>query len=133
MESASQSGVLDHILNVVEYAAVATEVLAVAIIITGIVTATYKYLSMSRRVPHANSLERDYRQSLGRTLLLGLEVLVAADVVRTVALDPTIESAAVLGILILIRTFLSWSLVVEIESRWPWQRRTHTVNEPESL
>ena len=58
---------------------------------------------------------------LGRTLLLGLEILVAADVVRTVALDPSLESVAVLGLLVLIRTFLSWSLEVEIENRWPWQ------------
>jgi uncharacterized membrane protein len=54
-------------------------------------------------------------------LLLGLEILVAADIVRTVALEATLESVAVLGLLVLIRTFLSWALVVEIEGRWPWQ------------
>jgi uncharacterized membrane protein len=53
--------------------------------------------------------------------LLGLEILVAADVIRTVALDPTLESVAVLGLLVLVRTFLSWSIIVEIEGRWPWQ------------
>jgi len=52
---------------------------------------------------------------------LGLEILVAADIVRTVALEATLQSVAVLGILVLIRTFLSWALVVEIEGRWPWQ------------
>ena len=57
---------------------------------------------------------------MGKSLLLGLEILVAADVVRTVALDATLNSVAVLGLLVLIRTFLSWSLVVEIEGRWPW-------------
>jgi len=58
---------------------------------------------------------------LGRVLLLGLEILVAADIVRTVALDPSFENVAVLGLLVLVRTFLSWSIVVEIEGRWPWQ------------
>jgi uncharacterized membrane protein len=55
-------------------------------------------------------------------LLLGLEFLVAGDVVRTVALEPTLNSVAVLGLLVVVRTFLSWSLAVEIERRWPWQR-----------
>jgi len=58
---------------------------------------------------------------LGKALLLGLEILVAADIVRTVVLEPTLQSIAVLGLLVLIRTFLSWALVVEIEGRWPWQ------------
>jgi hypothetical protein len=57
-------------------------------------------------------------------LLLGLEFLVAGDVVRTVALEPTLTNVAVLGLLVLIRTFLGWSLAVEIEGRWPWQARS---------
>jgi hypothetical protein len=61
---------------------------------------------------------------MGRSLLLGLEFLVAGDVVRTVALEPTLVNVGVLGLLVLIRTFLSWSLAVEIEGRWPWQPRT---------
>jgi uncharacterized membrane protein len=65
----------------------------------------------------------NYKHQLGKTLLLGLEFLVAADVVRTVALEPTLTNVAVLGLLVVIRTFLSWSLTVEIEGRWPWQAR----------
>ena len=61
------------------------------------------------------------RNLSARILLLGLELLVAADIVRTVALEPSLESVAVLGLLVVIRTFLSWSLIVEIEGRWPWQ------------
>ena len=53
--------------------------------------------------------------------MIGLEILVAADIIRTVALEPTLTNVAILGILVLVRTFLSWSLVVEIEGRWPWQ------------
>lgn len=60
---------------------------------------------------------------IGKTLLLGLEFLVAADIIRTVAFRPTLQSVVILGVLVLIRTFLSWALVVEIEGRWPWQKR----------
>jgi uncharacterized membrane protein len=65
---------------------------------------------------------RRFRQSLGRAILLGLELLVAADIIRTVAVSPTFRSAGVLAIVVLIRTFLSMSLEVELEGRWPWQK-----------
>lgn len=74
------------------------------------------------RSKSTDGLYDDYRRWLGRSLLLGLEILVAADIVRTVALEPSLTNVAVLGILVLVRTFLSWSLVVEIEGRWPWSR-----------
>jgi uncharacterized membrane protein len=73
-----------------------------------------------------------YKQQIGRSLLLGLEFLVAGDVVRTVALDPTLNNVAVLGLLVVIRTFLSWSLAVEIEGRWPWQGRPDTAPHAET-
>ena len=66
---------------------------------------------------------------LGKGLLLGLEILVAADVIRTVALEPTSENIAALGLLVVVRTFLSWSLVVEVESRWPWQKKYASVEQ----
>jgi uncharacterized membrane protein len=66
-------------------------------------------------------VEESYKHQLGKTLLLGLEFLVAGDVVRTVALEPTLTNVSLLGLLVVIRTFLSWSLTVEIEGRWPWQ------------
>jgi uncharacterized membrane protein len=62
------------------------------------------------------------RSDLGRSILLGLEFLVAADIIATVAIEPTLESVIVLGAIVLIRTFLSFSLEVEIEGRWPWQQ-----------
>ena len=62
-----------------------------------------------------------YKHEMGRSLLLGLEFLVAADVIRTVALEPTLGNVSVLGLLVLVRTFLSWTLTVDIEGRWPWQ------------
>jgi uncharacterized membrane protein len=122
MEHETESRVIAEILDVIEYVAVGIEILAVAIIVVGIVWATYVFLARYR-APRAAATEYDrYRVRLGRTLLLGLEILVAADVVRTVALDSTLEGVAVLGLLVLIRTFLSWSLAVEIDNRWPWQR-----------
>ena len=63
-----------------------------------------------------------FRVALGRALLLGLEILVAADIVRTVALDPDLRNFEALAVLVVVRTFLSWSIVVEVEGRWPWQR-----------
>lgn len=65
---------------------------------------------------------RAYRQLLGRSILLGLELLVAADIIRTVAVTPTFESVGVLAIIVAIRTFLSFSLELEITGRWPWQK-----------
>lgn len=63
------------------------------------------------------------RSSLGRSILLGLEFLVAADIINTVAVTPTLQSVTVLAIIVAIRTFLSFSLELEIEGRWPWQRK----------
>ncbi len=67
---------------------------------------------------------RDYRQRVGRAILLGLEFLVAADIIRTIAVDPTFTSIGVLAIIVAVRTFLSFTLDVELEGRWPWQQRT---------
>ncbi len=63
-----------------------------------------------------------FRRVLGRAILLGLELLVAADIIKTVAVTPTLESVTVLAVIVLIRTFLSWSLELEITGRWPWQK-----------
>ena len=70
-----------------------------------------------------------YRSSVGRAILLGLEFLVAADIISTVAIEPTLQSLAILAGIVLIRTFLSFSLEVEIEGRWPWQRQSAGRNE----
>lgn len=61
------------------------------------------------------------KRQIGRGLLLGLDLLIAADVIRTVTLEPTLENVTALGVLVVVRTFLAWSLVVELEGRWPWQ------------
>ena len=111
----------DRILQLIEYAALAIEVLAVVIIVAAIFASMGHYLFRAVVEPEIEQRYRELKIRLGRALLLGLEILVAADIVRTVALEATLQSVAVLGLLVLIRTFLSWALVVEIEGRWPWQ------------
>jgi uncharacterized membrane protein len=106
----------------VEAAAVLLEVLAVIIIIFGIAAASLRYVYVRIKNP-ASHYYREYRSSIGNSLLLGLEILIAADIINTVALEATWESVGILGLLVLIRTFLSWSLFVDIEERWPWQKR----------
>jgi uncharacterized membrane protein len=107
----------------VERAATSIELLAVAIIVATIVLGTLVYVIQILRRGADVATYRDYRHRIARALLLGLEILVAADIIRTVALQPTMQNVLVLGLLVLVRTFLSWGLVVEIEERWPWQPR----------
>jgi len=110
-----------RILVWIDGAATAIEILAVVLIIVSVFFSIGHYLLQVVLHPEAEDLFRQLRIRLGRTLLLGLEILVAADVVRTVALDTTLESISTLALLVLIRTFLSWALEVEIEGHWPWQ------------
>lgn len=97
------------------------EALAVLVIAGGIVYGIARYFLHTRL--KIDAAYKRFKNRIGNSLLLGLEFLVAADIIRTVALNPTLQSVAVLGMLILIRTFLSWTLVVEIEGRWPWKRK----------
>lgn len=107
----------------IEVAALGIELLATALIICAIVAATAIYLTgLIRRVADPPGHYKQYKQRLGRALLLCLEILVAADIVRTIALDSSVQSVLSLGLLVVIRTFLSWSLILEVEGRWPWQR-----------
>ncbi|GAA0241610.1 DUF1622 domain-containing protein [Cryptosporangium japonicum] len=75
---------------------------------------------------------RRFRQQLGRSILLGLELLVAADIIRTVAITPTLESVGVLAGIVVIRTFLSFSLELEITGAWPWQAHALSSRSPRS-
>ncbi|MBI4526721.1 MAG: DUF1622 domain-containing protein [Deltaproteobacteria bacterium] len=105
--------------HAIELAGQTIEALAVAIIVIAIVHGTVRYLfHIKQKVPDAYTI---YKVQIGRALLLGLEFLVAADIVRTVALEPTMQKVLTLGLLVIVRTFLSWALVVEIEGRWPWR------------
>lgn len=120
MISSSEMG--KTILVWVEYTALFIEILAVGIIVVATIVALGRYLVQRFIRRTAEDHYHRLKVSLGKALLLGLEILVAADIVRTVALEATLESVIVLGLLVLIRTFLSWALVVEIEGRWPWRQ-----------
>ncbi len=91
----------------------------VAVIVIGAVINTST--AAVRLAHHETRTYRRYRQELGQTILLGLELLVAGDIIRTVAAEPTLTSVGVLAIIVLVRTFLSFSLEVELTGRWPWQ------------
>lgn len=106
----------------IEYASIFIEVVAVIIIIVAIISALLHYFIHYAFRRGVGNHYREFKIRTGRSLLLGLEVLVAADIVRTVALDFTMHSILGLGALVLIRTFLSWALVLEIEGHWPWQK-----------
>lgn len=98
------------------------EALGVATIVLGVFTSAAMTVIRGRRAD-GSAAYRAFRQTLGRGILLGLEFLVAGDIIRTVSHVPSLTNVAVLAGIVLIRTFLSFTLEVELEGRWPWQRR----------
>jgi uncharacterized membrane protein len=98
----------------------AVDAAGVVAVVLGAVMATV--FAVTRLARRQGEVYGRYRRFLGRSILLGLELLVAADIIRTVAVAPTLESVGVLAGIVLIRTFLSWSLELEITGRWPWQK-----------
>jgi len=107
------------------------DIAAFAVILLAVAISTAVFLV---RVAHTGFLAnyRDYRANLGRGILIGLEILIAADILKSVVVDPTLDSILVLGGIVIIRTFLSISLDVEINGHWPWQttRLTQQRGEP---
>jgi uncharacterized membrane protein len=97
------------------------ELVGVVLILGGAAAATVRFLTKWISTD-LDAAYREYRQHLGRAILLGLEFLVAGDIINTVAVDPTFRSVGVLAGIVAIRTFLSFSLEVEIEGRWPWAK-----------
>jgi uncharacterized membrane protein len=110
---------MNNLRTFIDGGASAIELMAVALIVGVFFWASVRFVLRTGR--HAEDPYDTYKVLLGRTLSLGLEFLVAADVIRTVILPPTLMNIAVLAAVILTRTFLSWSLLVEMEGRWPWQ------------
>ncbi|MFI6925479.1 DUF1622 domain-containing protein [Nonomuraea spiralis] len=109
--------------RIVEAVGQAVDLVGVAIIVLGALTATVLFVQRLREGGTPQEVYRSYRQGLGRAILLGLELLVAGDIIRTVAVAPTFTSVGVLALIVLVRTFLSFSLEVELEKRLPWQAR----------
>ena len=108
----------------VHFAARVMEMVGTGMIVAGSFLALTLFLiGMVRRSAPVETLVASLRSNLGSAILLGLEFLVAGDIINTVAIEPTLQSLLVLGGIVLIRTFLSFSLEVEIEGRWPWQKQ----------
>jgi uncharacterized membrane protein len=106
--------------DVIEKTGMVIDAAGVAVIVSGAAIAFV--IAAGRRSRRKSDVYRRFRQQLGQTILLGLELLVAGDIVRTVAASPSLISVAILAAIVLIRTFLSFSLEVEITGRWPWQK-----------
>ncbi|GAA0396488.1 DUF1622 domain-containing protein [Microbispora corallina] len=115
------------LVPVIETVGRAIDTAGVAVIVVGALVATVLFVrSFLLRRPTEDAYRR-YRRGMGRAILLGLEFLVAGDIIRTVAISPTFQSVGVLAVIVLVRTFLSLSLQVELERRWPWQSPAKAV------
>ncbi len=96
------------------------EILAVTVIGVAVVASMLSGLIVRFRSDGTTAFET-FKRYMARGLLIGLDLLIAADIIKTVTLEATLENVVILGLLVVIRTFLSWSLVLEIDGRWPWQ------------
>jgi len=112
-----------HRLNaMMQWITLGMELAGILVIVTGAILACLYFTIESLKQRECSSSYRVLRANLGRSILLGLEFLVAADIISTVAIEPTLNSVAVLAGVVMIRTFLSFALEVEIEGRFPWKR-----------
>ncbi len=111
----------DEVLQGLELLVRVLEIAGAGALVLGFVVATVRCFLGIRRLGKIVAVER-YRQALGRAVLIGLEILVAATIIKTITLEPTMESMSFLAITVAIRTILGWTMVLEMSGRWPWQR-----------
>ena len=110
--------------EVILVAGYAIEAVGVLVIVAGSCVSSTVFLRTFRHLPEGSAY-MSYRRQLGRSIILGLEFLIAGDIVRTVVVADTLENVAILGMIILIRSFLGMTLYLEVEGRWPWQTEKH--------
>ena len=108
--------------EIVEFVGQAVELTGIAVIVLGLLVALTAFIATLLRRRVAVDAYATARESIGRSILLGLELLVAGDIIRTVAVSPSFTSVGVLAAVVLIRTFLSFTLEMEISGRWPWEQ-----------
>ena len=118
---------IEYLAHYIDMIAKAIEFLGVLIIVAGLLFAVYLAIKSIHNFTHQTYLE--IRQAVGKSILLGLEVLIAADIMATVVTTPTLRDVLILGFIVLIRTFLSLSLQVELEGRFPWQNKNNRVKQ----
>lgn len=109
--------------EIISIAGYTIEACGVLVVIVGTCISSVVFIRTFRQLPDGVAYST-YRRQLGRSIILGLEFLIAGDIIRTVVVSNTLENVAVLGLIILIRTFLSVTLHLEVEGRWPWQKET---------
>lgn len=124
--SSEIKGMVSLIAPVLEPVALGLEFFGIAVILIGVVLATAVYLKDSYQTSSDIAYTR-YRANLGRGILLGLEILIGADIVATIISPLTWESVGLLGLVVIIRTFLSFSLEAEIDGEWPWNRQSRDI------
>jgi uncharacterized membrane protein len=110
----------DVIHHYIEYVSLFIEVAGILTMFFGSILAVYRYFAKKHE---EGSTYRTFRHDLGKAILLGLEFLVAGDIIATVTIDATMNQVLVLAVIVVIRTFLSLSLQVELEGKWPWQKK----------
>ena len=108
-----------EVLHFLEKASHLISLVGVAVVLGGFLLAAIQYARQFRRLGAATAFG-NFKVGLGRALLLGLEILVVADVIETITVEPTFESLAVLAALVVLRTIVSWTLTLEVEGHWPW-------------
>ncbi|MBK6723753.1 MAG: DUF1622 domain-containing protein [Acidobacteria bacterium] len=111
---------MEEIKKLIEWSATGLEVITVIILVAGSLIALVRFI-LHINIKVADAYYR-FKENLGKMLILSLEFLVAADIIKTIALEQTLNNVLILGLLVIIRTFLSWSTTVEIEGHWPWSR-----------
>ena len=114
---------IEQILEYLETAVIAINLIAVAVIIVGFAIAAWRYARRFRKTTQENNFKL-FKIELGGALMLGLEILVLADVIETITVAPTYRSLAILAVIVVVRTVVSWNLTLTIEGRWPWQAFT---------
>ena len=107
--------------EIIQHIGALLDLTGVLVIAVGVTVATVVFAARCGRTRQVVAHYRAYRQGVGRAILLGLEFLVGGDIIRTVAVSPTFTSVGVLALIVAVRTFLSFSLEVELDGRWPWQ------------
>ncbi|HSV30560.1 MAG TPA: DUF1622 domain-containing protein [Atribacteraceae bacterium] len=110
-----------NIIEIVDHIGLAIDILGIAVMVGGGVAVSADFISRLRKGSSFKDLYIPYRHGIGRSIILGLEFLVAGDLIRTVAVQPTYYSVLILAMIVGIRTFLGVILSMEIEGRWPWQ------------
>lgn len=113
--------------EIISIAGYAIEAIGALVILVGSGIASLQFIRTYRLAPEGEAYT-SFRRALGRSIILGLEFLIAGDIIRTVVVADTLENVAILGLIILMRTFLSVTLHLEIEGRWPWQSEKHDAN-----